>query len=149
MPKTGADCKLYYCASLLDDTNTAANATWIEIGIVGDGSLNFNPQTAQNNTRRGNNGNTSTYVTLHDPEYSFDISWDADEGAFTAVWDAFKDRDLIALAIMDGDIATTGSRGLVGNFSITGFERPEGLQDMVRAQTTVKPATETDKYVVA
>jgi len=55
----------------------------------------------------------------------------------------------IALAVMDGDIATVGSEGFCANFVITGFNRGEPLEEAITVSVTAKPASEQQWYEVS
>ena len=140
--KLGMACKLYYSDALLDgDTVTPQNATWAELGNVSDSTLN-RARGEADVTGRSNNGRKATLTTLLDESVDFDIWSDSDDEGLEAVETAFNDNALLAMAVMDGDIATAGSRGLVANFSITKCNRSEPLEGGVKLSITIKPGDE-------
>ncbi len=56
-----------------------------------------------------------------------------------AAKDAFFGNAAIGLAVMDQDIAITGSQGLQADCSITSFSRNEALEEAITVSVTAKP----------
>jgi len=147
--KLGMECKLYRCATLLDDiANTPALATWIEVTNVKDLKRNLSTREADMTTR-DNDGWEATRATLKSGTVDFGMLYDTDDAGFTALQEAWDGSDEIALAVMDGDIEVGGAQGLVGNFSVTNFGINEPLAEGVTVDVTVKPSTETEWYTVS
>lgn len=147
--KLGMNGKLYYSDTLLDgSSNTPDSVSWNEITNVTD--VNVNLETGEADaTTRANNGWRQTLATLKDGSIEFEMNWEPSDAAFAALKDAWLNNNNIALAAMDGAIATAANEGLVGNFSVTNFSRAEPLEEVMRVSVTVKPASQTEWYVVA
>jgi len=147
--KLGKDCKFYYSDSLLtgEAGGEPGDLTWNEIDNVRDLTLNLETGEADVTTR-GNAGWRATATTLKDGSIEFEMVWETGDAAFDAIKDAWLNDSEIALAAMDGDIATTGSEGLVSNFVITNFSRSEPLEEGVTVSVTAKPSSHTEWYEV-
>jgi len=143
---TGADCKLYRAASLADTQDATIDAaTWTEVdNIKGDVSLNLERATADASTRAGQ-GWRSRKGTLADGRVEFEMLWDqgGSDTNFTALKNAFFNKTTIPFAVMDGDIDTDGTQGLVAFFEVTNFSRTEPLEDVVTASVTLDLAPVT------
>ncbi len=146
--KLGLECKLYHAGELLSDTVTPETAGWQEIGNVRDLTLNLSKGEADV-TKRENNGWEAIRGTLKSGSIEFDMLWDTEDAAFTALKDAYLNDTDVALAAMSGPIATSGEQGLVANFQVTGFNRNEQLREGVTVSVTVKPHSQIQWYEVA
>jgi hypothetical protein len=134
--RLGLDAKLY--------RNTASGGapTWDLVGNVRDVTLNLETGEADVTTR-GNNGWRATVGTLKDASIEFEMVWDTGDADFTAFKDAFFNGTSIELAVMDGDIATTGSQGLRAVCRIINFTRSEALEEAITVSVTAKPTYST------
>lgn len=141
--KVGQDCKLYYDATPLSSADPSG-ADWNEIDEAKDVTVNLEASEADASTR---GGIFKAYrAAMLDGSIDFDILYDAAKEAYEALRDAYVGRLPIALAAMDGAIATVGSEGLAGNFIVTGFNRNEPLEESVTVTVTVKPHSYVDWY---
>lgn len=149
MKRLGMNAKLYRAAALLTgaDPEDAEGADWTEIDNVRDVTLNLETGQADTTTR-ANNGWKQTLATLKDGSIEFEMVWDTEDTNFAAIRSAWLANETIALAAMSGDIEDDGEEGLVSNFSVTDFTRTEPLEDAIKVSVTVKPADETQWYVV-
>ena len=129
--KRGMDAKLYYKVGGL-----GAGGAWVELTNVRDNTLNLEKGEADVTTR-ANNGWRATVGTLKDGSVEFEMVWDPEDAGFDAIQDAYFNDTLIALAIMDGDVAT--GNGLQADFAITNFTRNEPLEEAMSVQVTAKP----------
>ena len=134
--RLGLDAKLY--------RNTASGGapTWDLVGNVRDVTLNLETGEADVTTR-GNNGWRATVGTLKDASIEFEMVWDTGDADFTAFKDAFFNGTSIELAVMDGDIATTGAQGLRAVCRIINFTRSEALEEAITVSVTAKPTYST------
>jgi hypothetical protein len=140
--------KMFLSDTLLDgSTNTPSTATWTEQSNVKDLTLNLETGEADATTR-GNNGWRATLATLKEGSIEFEMLWDSADSGFTAIKDAWLNSNEIALAAMDGDIATSGNQGLASNFTVTNFSRNEPLEEAITVNVTVKPSSQTTWYEV-
>lgn len=131
--------KLGMQAKIYRNTGTWAAPTWVEIGNVKDVTLNLETGEADVTTR-GNAGWRATLGTLKDASVEFEMVWEPADAEFSAIKDGFFNGTNVDLAVMDGDIAQTGTQGLRAEFSITAFSRNEPLEEAVTVNVTAKPA---------
>ena len=130
--KLGLDAKLFR------NTGTYGTPTWNEITNVRDVTLNLEAGEADVTTR-GNNGWRATVATLKDGSIEFEMVWDSADDDFTAIRDAFLNKTAVELAVLDGDVLTTGSQGLRASFMVTSFSRNEPLEEAITVSVTMKP----------
>lgn len=130
--KLGLDAKLFR------NTGTYGTPAWNEIKNVRDVTLSLEAGEADVTTR-GNNGWRATVATLKDGSIEFEMVWDSEDDDFTAIRDAFLNKAAVELAVMDGDILTTGSQGLRASFMVTSFSRNEPLEEAITVSVTMKP----------
>ena len=135
--KLGLDAKLFR------NTGTYGTPVWNEIKNVRDVTLNLEAGEADVTTR-GNNGWRATVATLKDGSIEFEMVWDSEDDDFTAIRDAFLNKSAVELAVMDGDIVTTGSQGLRASFMVTSFSRNEPLEEAITVSVTMKPTYSTN-----
>ncbi len=90
-------------------------------------------------TTRGNAGWRATVATLKDGSIEFEMVWDSADTDFTAIRDAFLNKTAVELAVLDGDVVTTGSQGLRASFMVTSFSRNEPLEEAITVSVTMKP----------
>ena len=131
--KLGLECKLYRDNS----------GTWEEIGNVRDLSINMEMGVADVTTR-GGNGWRQNVATLRDGTVTFQMVYDNTDADFTALQTAFLATTAAAreikIAAMDGDIATSGSQGLIAFMNVTNFSMPENIEEAVMVDVTLQPS---------
>jgi len=115
------------------------SATWYEIENVKDLTLNLEGSTADVTTR-GGNGWRQSVKTLKDGNVSWTMVYDTADVDFTAIKNAFLNNTDITLQIMDGDRTTAGTQGLQADFSITGFNINESLEEAMTVDVTAVTA---------
>ena len=130
--KLGMDAKLYR------NTGTYETPTWVEITNAKDVNLNLEKGEADVTTR-ANQGWRATVGTLQDGSVEFEMVWDTDDAGFTAIQEAYFDGTPLEVAVMDGDIATSGSQGLRATMTVTNFSRNEPLEEAITVSVTLKP----------
>lgn len=128
----GLECKLYR------NTGSYASPTWNEIGNVRDATLGMSKGEADVTTR-GNNGWRAILGTLKEGTFDFSMVWDTEDDDFTAFQEAFFGNTQVEVAIMDGDIETSGSQGLRATMEVLSFQRQENLEEAVIAEVSLKP----------
>jgi hypothetical protein len=124
--KKGTEFILYYSATALTNTQdaTITGASWTEAENV----ASANPTSSREDNTVTIRKDGGTEVGLGGKitnEINFSVPYDPDDGFYDALATAYDADNEIALADMDGAIATTGSKGLVGNFNIKEFSRDE------------------------
>jgi len=130
--KLGMEARLYR------NTGTYETPTWTEIDNVKDVTLNLETGEADVTTR-ANNGWRATAATLKDGSVEFEMVWDTADAGFTAIQEAYFDNTAIEFAVMDGDIATSGTQGLRATMAVTNFSRNEPLEEAITVSVTIKP----------
>lgn len=130
--KLGLEAKLFRNAGTYDLPD------WKEVVNVKDLTLNLEAGEADATTR-GNNGWKATLATLKDGSIEFEMIWDTADAEFTAIKDAFFNKSPVEVAVLDGDVATTGSQGLRSSMAITNFSRNEPLEEAITVSVTAKP----------
>jgi hypothetical protein len=70
--------------------------------------------------------------------------YDNTDADFTALQTAFLASTAAAreikIAAMDGDIATSGSQGLIAFMNVTNFSEPQNLEEAVMVDVTLQPS---------
>ncbi len=132
MIKLGMEAKLYR------NDGTYASPTWVEVLNLKDLTLNLEAGEADVTTR-GNAGWRATIASLKDGSIEFDMLWDTADANFTAIRSAFFAGTDVEFAVMDGDVAGSGSQGLRATMAITSFSRNEALEEAISVSVTCKP----------
>ena len=131
--KLGMEAKLYH------NTGTFIAPVWAELVNVKDVTLNLEKGEADVTTR-GNGGWRAMAGTLKDGSVEFEMVWDTQDAGFTAIKDAWFNDTALEVAVMDGDVAITGSQGLRATMEVFSFSRNEPLEEAVTVNVTLKPA---------
>ena len=124
---------------------TTDPSTMSEVDNVRDVTLTLEAGEADITTR-GNGGWRATRAALRDASVEFELVWDGEDAALEAIRDAYLAGSELALAVMDGDIATVGSEGFCANFVVTGFNRGEPLEEAITVSVTAKPSSQQQWY---
>lgn len=125
-------------AELFRNTALYATPTWVRVDNVRELTLNLEASEADVTTR-ANGGWRATVAALKDGSIEFEMVWDTEDAAFTAVQQAFFNNSPLELAVMDGPITESGSQGLRASFAITKFSRNEPLEEAITVSVTAKP----------
>jgi hypothetical protein len=128
----GLDAKLYR------NTGDYASPVWVELTNCKNVSRKLE-KGESDVTTRGNNGWTATAGTLKSLEVSFEMVYDPEDANYTAIESAFFDNEVIEVAIMDGDIAVDGTRGVRCSVEVFNFEQKEDLTEAIMVDVTLKP----------
>lgn len=119
----GSEFKLYYSTVAITDSSNSAIAgkSWTEVADVAT--------VERGNERSENefNARSGVIVTAGPQKVSLSITiaYDSEDAFYLACADAIAGNTEIALADVDGAIATGGVRGIAGNFKITSFPLSE------------------------
>jgi hypothetical protein len=127
----GINAKLYYGTKDAELTalTEAANVKDVTVSVsAGEADI----------TTRANQGWRATTATLRECELSWTMNWKQGDAFFTAVKAAALASGEICLAAMTGGKAEAYSSGPHGNFSITKFDRKEGLEEAITVDVTAK-----------
>lgn len=88
---------------------------------------------------RGNNGFKAYLNGLTDAPITINMVYDPSDADMLAFLKAKMKKETIALAILDGDKATTSSMGLWADFSVFKFEKAEPLNGAQTVNVEVAP----------
>lgn len=149
--KLGLDAKLY-----IDDESGYTSPSWKLIDNCRDLTLTLEKNEADVTTR-GNNGWRAMVSVLKDASVEFKMIWDTEDSNFILIKDAYlatsAPDNTINIAVMDGDITTTGSEGLRALMIVSSFTRNEPLEEAltvdVKLRPTYFPADPAEWLVVA
>jgi hypothetical protein len=97
-------------------------------------------------TSRATSGFKASVATSKESTIEFEAVWKPGDTFFGWIKDAWKNSAEIAVVAMDGPYNTSGNSGLVGNFTVPGFNRQEPIGDIMRAAITLKGSSYIDWY---
>lgn len=149
--RLGKDAKLYRSANLLTAANDAAvtGATWVEVDEVKNVNLD-GPASEADKTTRASGGWKQTASTQRDLAISFDLHVPkAGSTNYEAIRAAYVGSTEIAMLALDMDKDTTKAEGPASNWTITGLNRTEELENVVVYSVTAKPSSFTQWHVSA
>jgi|GEM_PF-6729278 hypothetical protein len=143
----GIDCYTYYTVS--DDILPVETpeTNWILINNVRDETLDFSRSKADV-SRRGP-GVAAYRAGRLDVTLTMSMVYDQADTAFQKFYDAFRLRAAVFMALLDGPVATNGSKGVVGSFSVINMSAPRNLDDAVIVDFELAPYVTSDGYPVS
>lgn len=133
MYKHALDAKIY-----VEPNGLSAVPTWQEITDAENVTLSMTKQEASINNRASKNEKLLSGNKVR--EISFTITYDPADAQYETLRDAFENDTLIAIAAMDGNIATSGSEGLQMDVEVVQFNRQEPQNGPITVDVTVKPS---------
>lgn len=130
----GMNAKLFAAAA------GTALASCVEVDNVKDVSLSLEAGEADVTTR-ANSGWRAVAATLREASVDFEMVWKAND---TTGFDLFQTAYLtglnVSMAVLSGDLSTSGSDGPYGDWSVTNFSRSEPLEGAITASVACKMA---------
>ncbi len=137
--KFGMDAKLYYVAGGVAQIGQGTPpAAWAELSNIKDNTLSVESGEADVTTR-ANQGWKATLPTLKDANIAFDMLWNTGDAGFTALQQAWLNKQPIGILCLDGDRTVTGNQGLKADMAVLKFDRDEKLADAITVKVTLKP----------
>lgn len=133
MTRLGLNGKLYR------NTGTFGSPSWAEVSNVRDLTLSDSMSEADV-TRRASGGWRETVVTLREASIDFDMVNVSGDTQLAAIRSAYNSRAAVEFAIMDGDIAVAGSRGIRATCQVVKFELSQELENAQMYSITIKPS---------
>jgi len=145
--KLGYECKMYYGSAALGVGETAVNGSYTELDLAKDVNVPLDKAEADMTTRKSG-GWKETRGGLKDGSLDFELKYDSDDAGVAVIRNAYLNNTSILLAIMDGDIAVTGTEGFVANFEIMSFPINQPMEEGVMIAVTAKPRNHHEWYEV-
>lgn len=141
--KVGEDCKAYIGDTTLGGADTFDTLTWTELGeIKGDVTVTIESEEIDITTLSDGKWDAATFRGLN-LSVEFSIQFNPNDVTnFEALRDAKLAQDPVALAILDGAVATSGSQGPVANWAIGNFNRNQVHRDAMVYDLSFKPESE-------
>ncbi len=133
-------------AKLYRNTGTYGTPTWTLVNNVTDLTGNDSMEEADASTR-GDGGFAASEPTLRALELSFGMinkPADTDVAAFLAAYIA---RTSLDIAVMDGLMATVGSKGVRARYKIHQFPRAQELRGVQTFDVMLKPCVDANPPV--
>lgn len=137
----GIDCKAY---RLTTGTRAAWPATGApsnlaEMTNIRDVTRNMT-KTKADVTTRASNGWRQNVAVLKEASIEFESVYDTEDTHFVALSDSFMSQgtEPVAIAFLDGDKATEGTKGLWADFMVVGMEETEPLEGVRMAKFTIE-----------
>lgn len=128
----GVNCKLYR------NTGTYGSPVWNLCDQVRDVKLAL-PANEADVTTRLNGGYKAAEPVMIDAAVEFEMPWDPADTDLMALKTAFLARSAVEMFVLDGLVATSGSRGLRATMKVFDFSRDEGLENAAMATVKMKP----------
>ena len=145
--KLGMNAKLYIADAVFTANDAAAveAATLAEVDNVTNVTVTLETGSADITTR-GNTGWRATAATLKDGSIEFEMVWKPSDANFSDIKDAWLNSTEIGVVALTGAIASANNEGPAGNFVVTNFSRDESLEEAIKANVTLKPASYMQWY---
>ncbi len=144
----GKNAKAYYNGTAVSATvdNTAVLAG-TEVSNITDLKISVSQDSADVTTR-GSNGWKQTLSTQKDATITFSMIWKPADAAFTAIKNAWTNSAEIAFFALDQANSVTGAQGLVGNFTVSKFDKDESLSGAQKVDVELKPSSYNAWYAI-
>jgi hypothetical protein len=136
--KLGFQAKLYLGDDLLADV--PGTGTWTEATGVKDASVT-DEYDEVDVTTRATGGMKSFAPGLRAVSVDFDIEIDPDDDQYAALLAAYRARQSLAVAVLDGDKDDAKTDGIAGNWTVAKLSTSQGLNDHQMAKVSLKPFT--------
>ena len=145
--KLGLECKMYLGTPALSDTTDPDEVTWTEFPKIKDLKRDGTKDEADISTR-ATGIFKAKLPTLADAGVTFQMFDDggADYATMRAAW--FGNTTL-TVAIMNGDIETAGTSGVVGNYRVKDFSETQNLTEGATADVALSHISQCQEYVVS
>lgn len=144
----GNAAKAYWSATALTGSNNATVMTSANLADnIMDLTLEVESEFVDSTTRaEAGNGWKSEIAVLKNGRITFDARWKPGDTFFEELKDAWLNGSTVTFAALDSAKATTGSQGLLANFSVS-FSKTEPLMDIQKISVTLSVASYPSWYV--
>lgn len=133
--KLGLDGKAYVSTTTHDD---GGSITWSEFDLIE--SIEHEHSKAEATARNRSSKYGKTAGGTRTVSYTLTATYDASDAVITLLQNAFYSDTVIALAVMDGDITTSGEKGFYMDVEVVSAPKPEELDEIDSIQFKVVPA---------
>jgi hypothetical protein len=120
-------------------------AGWIDLTIVRNVSVAREMKEVDVTTRASLYELTDMRLT--NAVIQLELPLDPLDAGYQALETAYVNKASVSLAVLSGAITAYGSRGPVGTFNITAFDREENLDGAIMMKATAKPLRNICEYV--
>lgn len=139
--KLGGNGRIYYGGTSRTSWPTSGAASGLTIlNRVGDVKLPLE-KGEDDATTRDTPGWEASFATLIKGAVDFKLLYDSADAGYQALETNFfaTSGATLALAILDGDKATVGTKGLWADFQVFKFEKGENVKGIQTVDVTIKP----------
>ena len=138
--KHGLKGKFYVSSTAF---NGSGSPTWVLLDLAESVGREDSREEAEVKNRKGDF--TTFGVGKRTLSFTLPCTYDEADAAQTIVWAAYRAGTPIAIADMDGLIATVGTKGMQMDVVVTQAPKPSDLAAYDTVEFVFKPAAETDK----
>lgn len=134
--KMGLDGKLYVAAELHEDLPTPIS--YLEVDLVEDIQHEFAAEEGTVNNRQSRF--TKYGAGQIAKAYTVVVTYDPADSTFDVLYNALLAKTTIGVAVMDGDITTSGMKGWLMDAQVLSGPKPEQLSEFDKVTFTIKPS---------
>jgi hypothetical protein len=134
MSDVGHKAKVYYAT----DDDIEGTPTWTLLSIVEEATPSEELSVGEVKNRASDEVKVADALFTRQGELR--LTHSPGDAGYEAFRDAFHNKTDIAIAIMDGPIATVGSEGLQMDVKVTSWSRSEPLEEVMGIDFTVRPS---------
>lgn len=128
---------------LYRNTGSYGTPTWTLMTNVQDLTSNDSMEEADVSTR-GDGGFAASEPTLRALELTFGMVNKPADADYAAILAAYAARTAIDIAVMDGPIATAGSKGVRARYKVFQFPRNQELRGAQTTEVMLKPCVDAN-----
>lgn len=136
--KLGLDGKVYVSTTRHDAGSTI---TWSEFDLVE--SVEHESSKAEATVRNRKSKYAKMAGGTRQVSYTLSATYDASDAVVNLLLSAYENDTVIAVAVMDGDITTSGEKGFYLDVEVTSAPKPEELDDIDSISFKLVPAVKS------
>ena len=134
----GRECKAYASTTRHDD---GGSITWTELDLVE--SIEHSDAKGQANVNNRSSQFEKSGSGQRRVSYTLTVTRDTADAQFTLLEDAYNNNTVLAIAIMDGDITTTGEKGFYFDAEVFEAPSPEELEEFKSVGFVIRPSAKS------
>lgn len=136
--KLGLDGKAYVSTTTHDD---GGSITWSEVDLVE--SIEHEDSKTEADVDNRSSRYTKSGSGQRKISYTLTCTYDASDAVIELLRDAYDNDTVLALAVMDGDITTSGEQGFYLDVEVFSAPKPEELEEFDSIAFKLKPAAKS------